>query len=162
MALELAAAATGFTSTVLLAAVLRRRGVEEGVAIADKSWMQNGGGGAEGQSLSVRRPVVDDSADGEIGEHGVVWAGMARRRTAGGEHPVALPGAYGINGNQFLALVVNKNAQMHVIQTGNAEGADQRVGYLHDLHQPAEPPDGLVEGEELGEGDAVFGGSGSQ
>ena len=72
MALELAAAATGFTSTVLLAAVLRRRGVEEGVAIADKSWMQNGGGGAEGQSLSVRRPVVDDSADCEICENGVV------------------------------------------------------------------------------------------
>ena len=162
MAPELAAAATGFTSTVLLAAVLRRRGVEEGVAIADKSWMQNGGGGAEGQSLSVRRPVVDDSADGEISEHGVIWAGMARSRTAGGENPVALPGAHGINGNQFLALVVHKNAQMHVIQTGNAEGADQRVGYLHDLHQPAEPPDGLVEGEELGEGDAVFGGSGSQ
>ena len=106
--------------------------------------------------------MVDDSADGEIGEHGVVWAGMARSRTAGGENPVALPGAHGINGNQFLALVVHKNAQMHVIQTGNAEGADQRVGYLHDLHQPAEPPDGLVEGEELGEGEAVFGGSGSQ
>ena len=162
MALELAAAATGFTSTVLLAAVLRRRGVEEGVAIADKSWMQNGGGGAEGQSLSVRRPVVDDSADGEIGEHGVVWAGMARRRTASGEDPIALSGANWINGNQFLPLVVHKNAQMHVIQTGNAEGADQRVGYLHDLHQPAEPPDDLVEGEELGEGDAVLGGSGSQ
>ena len=155
-------AATGFTSTVLLAAVLRRRGVEEGVAIAGKNWMQNGGGGEEGQSLSVRRPVVDDPADGEIGEHGVVWAGMARRRTAGGEHPVTLPGAYGINGNQFLALVVHKNAQMHVIQTGNAEGADQRVGYLHDLHQAAGPPEDLVEGEELGEGDAVFGGSGSQ
>jgi hypothetical protein len=45
---------------------------------------------------------------------------------------------------------------MHVIQTGNAEGADQRVGYLHDLHQPAEPPDDLVEGG------AVLGGSGSQ
>ncbi len=155
-------AATGFTSTVLLAAVLRRRGVEEGVAIAGKNWMQNGGGGKEGQSLSVRRPVVDDPADGEIGEHGVVWAGMARSRTAGGEHPVALSGANRVNGHQFLALVVDKNAQMHVIQTGNAEGADQRVGYLHDLHQPAEPPDGLVEGEELGEGDAVFGGSGSQ
>ena len=78
------------------------------------------------------------------------------------KHPVALPGAYGINGNQFLALVVHKNAQMHVIQTGNAEGADQRVGYLHDLHQAAGPPEDFVEGEELGEGDAVFGGSGSQ
>ena len=155
-------AATGFTSTVLLAAVLRRRGVEEGVAIAGKNWMQNGGGGKEGQSLSVRRPVVDDPADGEIGEHGVVWAGMARSRTAGSKHPIALSGANRINRNKFLALVIHKNAQMHVIQTGNAEGADQRVGYLHDLHQPAEPPDGLVEGEELGEGDAVFGGSGSQ
>ena len=162
MAPELAAAATGFTSTVLLAAVLRRRGVEEGVAIADKSWMQNGGGGAEGQSLSVRRPVIDDSADGEIGEHGVVWAGMASSRTAGGKDPVALSGAYRINSNQFLALVIYKNAQMHVIQAGNAEGADQRVGYLHDLHQLAVPPEDFVEGEELGAGDAVFGGSGSQ
>ena len=124
--------------------------------------MQNGGGGAEGQSLSVRRPVVDDSADGEIGEHGVIWAGMARSRTAGSKNPIALSGANWVNGNKFLALVVHKNAQMHVIQTGNAEGADQRVGYLHDLHQAAEPPDDLVEGEELGDGDAVFGGSGSQ
>ena len=155
-------AATGFTSTVLLAAVLRRRGVEEGVAIAGKNWMQNGGGGKEGQSLSVRRPVIDDPADGEIGEHGVIWAGMPRSRTASGENTVALSGAYWINSNQFLALVIHKNAQMHVIQTGNAEGADQRVGYLHDLHQPAEPPDDLVEGEELGEGGAVLGGSGSQ
>ena len=32
------ALATGFTSTVLLAAVLRRRGVEEGVAITRKGW----------------------------------------------------------------------------------------------------------------------------
>ena len=155
-------AATGFTSTVLLAAVLRRRGVEEGVAIAGKNWMQNGGGGKEGQSLSVRRPVIDDPADGEIGEHGVIGAGMPRSRTASGENPVALSGAYWINSNPFRALVVHKNAQMHVIQTGNAEGADQRVGYLHDLHQPAEPPDDLVEGEELGEGEAVLGGSGSQ
>ena len=124
--------------------------------------MQNGGGGEEGQSLSVRRPVIDDPADGEIGEHGVIGAGMPRSRTASGENPVALSGAYRINSNQFLALVIHKNAQMHVIQTGNAEGADQRVGYLHDLHQPAEPPDDLVEGEELGEGDAVLGGSGSQ
>ena len=155
-------AATGFTSTVLLAAVLRRRGVEEGVAIAGKNWMQNGGGGKEGQSLSVRRPVIDDPADGEIGKHGVIWAGMPRSRTTSCENPVALSGAYWINSNQFLALVIHKNAQMHVIQTGNAEGADQRVGYLHDLHQPAEPPDDLVEGEELGEGGAVLGGSGSQ
>ena len=101
-------AATGFTSTVLLAALLRRRGGEEGVAIAGKNWMQNGGGGKEGQSLSVRRPVVDDPADGEIGEHGVVWAGMARSRTAGGENPVALPAAHGINGNQFLALLFTR------------------------------------------------------
>ena len=124
--------------------------------------MQNGGGGEEGQSLSVRRPVIDDPADGEIGEHGVIGAGMPRSRTASGKNPVALSGAYWINSNQFLALVVHKDAQMHVIQTGNAEGADQRVGYLHDLHQPAEPPEDLVEGEELGEGDAVLGGSGSQ
>ena len=130
--------------------------------MAGKNWMQNGGGGEEGQSLSVRRPVIDDPADGEIGEHGVIGAGMPRSRTASGENPVALSGPYWINSNQFLALVVHKNAQMHVIQTGNAEGADQRVGYLHDLHQPAEPPDDLVEGEELGDGDAVLGGSGSQ
>ena len=108
-------AATGFTSTVLLAAVLRRRGVDEGVAIAGKNWMQNGGGGEDGQSLSVRRPVIDDPTDGEIGENGVVWAGMARSRPAGGEDPIALSGTNWINGNKFLALVVHKNAQMHVI-----------------------------------------------
>ena len=162
MALELAAAATGFTSTVLLAAVLRRRGVEEGVAITGKSWMQNGGGGAEGQSLSVRRPVVDDSADGEIGEHGVVWAGMARSRTAGSKHPIALSGANRINRNKFLALVIHKNAQMHVIQARDAVGANQRVGHLHDLHQAAVPPGDFVVGEELGEDGSIFGGSGSQ
>ena len=106
--------------------------------------------------------MIDDPADGEIGKNGVIWAGMPRSRTTSCENPVALSGAYWINSNQFLALVVHKNAQMHVIQTGNAEGADQRVGYLHDLHQPAEPPDDLVEGEELGEGGAVLGGSGSQ
>ena len=161
MVLELAAAATGFTSTVLLAAVLRRRGVEEGVAIADKSWMQSGGGGAEGQSLSVRRPVVDDSADGEIGEHGVIWAGMARSRTAGSKNPIALSGANRINSNKFLALVIHKNAQMHVIQSGNPVGADQRAHHLHDLHQLALPPAGLL-GLGDGEGAEVFGGSGSQ
>ena len=75
--------ATGVTSTVLLAALLaaaelrvvRRRGVGEGVA------MKNGGGsGTEaeerGESLSVRRPVVDDSTDRQIGEHLVVGARM--------------------------------------------------------------------------------------
>jgi hypothetical protein len=51
---------------------------------------------------------------------------------------------------------------MHVIQARDSVGADQRVGHLHDLHQPAVPPEDFVEGEELGEGDAVFGGSGSQ
>ena len=71
--------ATGVTSTVLLAAaelrVVRRRGVGEGVA------MENvGGSGTEaeerGESLSVRRPVVDDSTDRQIGEHRVVRARM--------------------------------------------------------------------------------------
>ena len=75
--------ATGVTSTVLLAALLaaaelrvvRRRGVGEGVA------MENvGGSGTEaeerGGSLSVRRPVVDDSTDRQIGEHRVVRARM--------------------------------------------------------------------------------------
>ena len=74
---------TGVTSTVLLAALLaaaelrvvRRRGVGEGVA------MKNGGGsGTEaeerGESLSVRRPVVDDSPYRQIGEHLVVGARM--------------------------------------------------------------------------------------
>jgi hypothetical protein len=51
---------------------------------------------------------------------------------------------------------------MHVIQARDAVGADQRVGNLHDLHQTAVPPEDFVEGEELVEGDAVFGGSGSQ
>jgi hypothetical protein len=51
---------------------------------------------------------------------------------------------------------------MHVIQARDAVCADQRVGNLHDLHQTAVPPEDFVEGEELGEGDAVFGGSGSQ
>ena len=124
--------------------------------------MRNGGGGKKGQSLSVRRPVVDDATNGEIGEHGVVWAGMACSRPAGGEDPIALSGTNWINGNKFLALVVHKNAQMHVIQTRNAEGADQRVGHLHDLHQREVPPEDLVEEDELGEGDAVLGGSGSQ
>ena len=161
-ALSAVVAATGFTSTVLLAAVLRRRGVEDGVAIAGKSWMQNGGGGAEGRSLSVRRPVIDDPTDCEIGEHRVVWTGMASSRSASSEHPIALSGADWINSNKLLALVVHKDAQVHVIQTRDAEGTNQRVRHLHDLHQAAEPPDDLEEGEELGEGDADLGGSGSQ
>ena len=87
---------------------------------------------------------------------------MARSRTAGCKNPIALSGANWIDSHKFLALVVHKDAQMHVIQTRNAEGADQRVGHLHNLHQLAVPPADFVEGEELGEGDAVFGGSGSQ
>ena len=106
--------------------------------------------------------MVDDSADGEIGEHGVVWAGMARSRTAGSKHPIALSGANRINRNKFLALVIHKNAQMHVIQARDAVGSNQRVGHLHDLHQAAVPPGDFVVGEELGEDGSIFGGSGSQ
>ena len=39
------ALATGFTSTVLFAAVVRRRGVEEGVAMEKKGMEANGSGG---------------------------------------------------------------------------------------------------------------------
>ena len=39
------ALATGFTSTVLFAAVVRRRGVEEGVAMVKKGMEANGSGG---------------------------------------------------------------------------------------------------------------------
>ena len=63
--------------------------------------------------------------------------------------------------HQLLALVVAQDAQMHVIQSGNPVGADQRAHHLHDLHQLALPPAGLL-GLGDGEGAEVFGGSGSQ
>merc|ERR1711939_609217 len=117
-----------------------------------------------GSSLSVRIPVIDDPADREIGENRVVRTGMPGGGAAGGEHPVALPGTNGVNGHQLLALVVLENAQVHVIQTGNPVGADQRSHHLLDLHQAPAPPGGLVVGAEVGAGvgAAVFGGSGSQ
>lgn len=71
---------TGFTSTVLFAAavlrVVRRRGWEK-----EWPWIGRCGSGtetAEGSegSLSVRIPEIDDATDGEIGENGVVRAGM--------------------------------------------------------------------------------------
>ncbi len=72
--------ATGFTSTVLFAAavlrVVRRRGWGK-----EWPWIGRCGSGtetAEGNegSLSVRIPEIDDATDGEIGENGVVRAGM--------------------------------------------------------------------------------------
>ena len=161
-----AGVATGFTSTVLLAAalllrVVRRRGVGEGVAMVRKKWKRNGNGGRWGNSLSVRIPEIDDAPDGQIGEHGAVWAGMPGGGAAGREHPVALTGTNWVNGHELLALVVLKNAQVHVIQTGNPVGADQRSHHLHDLHQPFAPPLGVL-GDGDGAGAAVLGGSGSQ
>ena len=161
-----AGVATGFTSTVLLAAalllrVVRRRGVGEGVAMVRKKWKRNGNGGGWGNSLSVRIPEIDDAPDGQIGDHAAFGAGKPGGGAAGREHPVALSGANRVNGNQLLALVVLKDAQVHVIQTGNPVGADQRSLHLHDLHQLFAPPPGVL-GDADGAGAAVLGGSGSQ
>ena len=75
-----AGVATGFTSTVLFAAallrVVRRRGVGDGVAMGRREWKRNGNGGRREGSLSVRIPVIDDPADGQIGKDLVVLAGM--------------------------------------------------------------------------------------
>ena len=108
--------------------------------------------------------MVNDAADGQIGEHLVVWAGMPGGGAAGGEHPVALTGTNGVHSHQLLAFVVLENPQMHVIQTGDPECAHQSSHHLHDFHQLGEPPGGGVVGADVGAGAGadVFGGSGSQ
>ena len=133
-----AEAATGFTSTVLFAAallrVVRRRGEGEGVAMEFAVWKRNGNGGEREDSLSVRIPVIDDAADREIGEDLVIRAGMSGSGATGGEHPVALTGTHRIHCHQLFALGIAQDAQVHVIQSGNAEGAHQGSHDLHDLH----------------------------
>ena len=140
----------------------RRR--EAGVAIGTISGGWEGGSGRD--QLSIRHPVVDDSTNREIGEHGAVGACKTGRRSTGGEHPVALPGSNRINGDKLLAFVVPENAQVHVIQPRKSVGADQCPHHLHDLHQDFSP--GLEDGdgfdaesaEDAADGD--LGGSGSQ
>ena len=177
--------ATGVTSTVLADAavvreaaeerVVRRRGEGEGVAIKEVEAETEA---AEGEtSLSVRRPVVDDPADGQIGLNRRIRASETGCGTTGCEHPVAFAGADWINSNQFFAFVVAENAQVHVIKPRHAVGADQRSHHLHDFHQVLEPPcaaepepaldTGAGAGATAGAGadeevDDVFGGSGSQ
>ena len=176
-------AGTGVTSTVVLAAELeaevatradaaaevgvvllvdadaaaleRRRGV--GVAMTRRGeWDERG----KGLQLSIRTPVINDSADCEIGEDRVIGTGVPGRRSAGRENPVAFTGTDGIHCHHLLAFVVLENAQVHVIQTRHAVGADHGSHYLHDLHQPAAPLG--VEGVDAAGGVVGFGGSGSQ
>ncbi len=110
--------------------------------------------------------MVDDSTDGEIGEHGAVWACETGCRSTGGENPVPLPSSDRINGDELLAFVVPENAQVHVIQPRQAVRAHQCPHHLHDLHQAFSP--GLEDGDgfdaEAAEGaaEAGLGGSGSQ
>ena len=152
-----AVAAGGFE-----AALERRRGV--GVAMSSRGIQD---GEEAGIQLPIRCPVINDSTDREIGEHGVVGAGMPGGGTAGGEHPVAFASTDGINTDKDFAFVVFQQTQMHVIQSRNAERADQRSCHLHDLHQPAAPLGGVevaAEGFAAGVEDEAedFGGSGSQ
>ena len=111
-AADAAVLATGFTSTVLFAAavlrVVRRRGVGEGVAMDWKVWKRNGNGGETGMSLSVRIPEINDSADRQIGEDGVVRAGMPSRRTAGGEHQLPSRAPTGSTATSFLPLLLRR------------------------------------------------------
>lgn len=93
---------------------------------------------------------------------------MTGSRTAGREHPIAFASPDRINSDKDFALVVFEKTQVHVIQSGNPEGAHKSSSHLHDLHQPGVPlgaegvaPEGFGagDGEELEED---FGGSGSQ
>ena len=123
------------------AALERRRGV--GVAMSSRGIQD---GEEAGIQLPIRCPVINDSTDREIGEHGVVGAGMPGGGTAGSEDPVAFASTDRINTDKNLAFVVFQQTQMHVIQSRNAERADQRSCHLHDLHQPAAPLGGVEVG----------------
>ena len=163
---EAVEAAEGVTAAVAAggfeAALERRRGV--GVAMSSRGIQD---GEEAGIQLPIRCPVINDSTDGEIGEHGVIGAGMPGGGTAGSEDPVAFASTDGINTDKNLAFVVFQQTQMHVIQSRNAERADQSSCHLHDFHQPAAPLGGVeVEAEGFAAGVEddvdVFGGSGSQ
>lgn len=123
----------------------------------------NGSGGGDG-ALSVRRPVVDDPTDRQIGEDGVVRAGVAGGGPAGCKNPVAFSGTNRVNSDQFLALVVLENPQVHMVQPRHAEGTNQCAHHLHDFHQLDAPPAGFAAGcgVTAGAEDEGFGGSGSQ
>ena len=167
-------ATTGFTSTVLPAAallrVVRRRGVEEGVAMTSGMWKRNGNGGERENSLSVRIPVIDNAADRQIGENFIVRTGMPGSGPTGSEDPVALTGTHGVDRNQLFTFVIAQDAQVHVIESSNTKGAHKGSHDLHDFHQLPTPPIGLAgDGAEDDGGadeawvaDEDFGGSGSQ
>ena len=110
--------------------------------------------------------MIDDPADGQIGEDGVIGTGMTGSGSACREDPIAFTSTNGIDRDEFLALVVFENPQVHVVQSRDAERADQRAHHLHDFHQLAAPPLGFAAGcwPVVGAGaeDEVFGGSGSQ
>ena len=116
--------------------------------------------------LSIRRPVVDDPPDREIGEHRAVRAGMTGGGSTGREHPVPFPCTDRVHSAELLPLVVFENAQVHVIDPSRPMRANQRPHHLHDFHQ-LDPPlrgevGGLVGVGAAGADDEVFGGSGSQ
>ena len=87
-----------------------------------------------GGSLAVGRPVVDDSADREIGEEVGVPGGVPCGGAAGGEHPVAWGGSHRITGHAELALRGAQDAQVLVGEALHTVGADQRPHHLHDFH----------------------------
>lgn len=142
-------AAAGFAAALDLALaevlVARERGVAMTV-MGYARWMVAGDngvdpgwlGGTRG-SLAVGRPVVDDSADREIGEEVGVAGGMASGGATGREHPVAGGGAHGIGGHAQLAFVVAQDSQGLVRETLHPLGADHRSHHLHDFHYLASP-----------------------
>ena len=92
-----------------------------------------------GGSLAVGRPVIDDSADRQIGEQVGIAGGVPCGGAAGGEHPVAWRSANRIAGNAELALGGAQDAQIHVAQSLDPMGANQGTSHLHDFHQALPP-----------------------
>jgi hypothetical protein len=74
-----------------------------------------------------------------------------------GEHPVALSGANRINRQQVSCPCYSQECADACDPSPATRKVQINVSdTLHDLHQPAVPPDGLVEGEELGAGRRCF------
>jgi len=88
---------------------------------------------------SVRRPVVDDAADGEIGVNLGITAGKACSRATGGENPVAGRRTNGIHRHVQLALGGTQHPQLHMAQTADPMAADKGARDLHDFHQAVFP-----------------------
>jgi hypothetical protein len=77
--------------------------------------------------------VVDDPHDRQIAGIRLASCGLACRRTAHADHPVARDGTHRVDGN-FLGAAIKHHLQVFVLEISDAVGGNQRFENFADQH----------------------------